>query len=170
MSTTRISLTLWMLVAPVTTTPLWAAEPQAGITIVGPSHSPVNLSLGELAELPTKQVQTNFLAENGPHAASFEGPLLWTVLQRAGVIDPTKHRDQVSQTIMILGRDGYRAVLALGEIAPEFEAKQVILAERMDGKPLDADHLRVVVPLDKRGGRSVRDVARIEVTAPSSAE
>jgi DMSO/TMAO reductase YedYZ molybdopterin-dependent catalytic subunit len=76
----------------------------------------------------------------------------------------------VSQTIIILGRDGYRAVLALAEIAPEFEAKQVILAERMDGKPLDAEHLRVVVPLDKRGGRSVRDVARIEVIAPSTAE
>jgi len=67
---------------------------------------------------------------------------------------------------VILGRDGYRAVLALAEIAPEFEAKQVILADHIDGKPLDADHLRVVVPLDKRGGRSVGDVVRIEVTTP----
>jgi hypothetical protein len=69
--------------------------------------------------------------------------------------------------IVILGRDGSRAVMALGEIALEFEAKQVILAERIDGKPLDAYRLRVVVPLDKRGGRSVRDVPHIEVTAPS---
>jgi DMSO/TMAO reductase YedYZ molybdopterin-dependent catalytic subunit len=130
----------------------------------------VNLSLRELAQLPTTQVQTNFLTDDGPHSASFEGPLLWTVLQKAGVVDPAKHRDHVSQTIMILGRDGYHAVLALAEIAPEFEAKQVILAERMDRKPLDAEHLRVVVPLDKRGGRSVRDVTRIEVTAPSPAE
>jgi hypothetical protein len=58
-------------------------------------------------------------------------------------------------------------VLALGEIAPEFEVKQVILAERMDGKPLDAYHLRVVVSLDKRGGRSAWDVTHIEVTSPS---
>jgi len=90
--------------------------------------------------------------------------------RRFGATTDHANPDQVSQTIMILGRDGYRAVLALGEIAPEFEAKRVILAERIDGKPLDADHLRVVVPLDERGGRSVRDVARIEVTAPSSAE
>lgn len=68
---------------------------------------------------------------------------------------------------MIVGRDGYRAVQALGEIPPEFEAKQVILAERMNGNPLAPDHFRIVVPLDKRGGRSVRDVARIEVSAPS---
>jgi len=76
------------------------------------------------------------------------------------------HREQVSQTVLILGRDGYRAVLALGEIAPEFKGKQVILAERMDDQPLDAEQLRIFVPLDKRGGRSVREVARIEVSTP----
>ena len=170
MSTARILIALPMLLTALALAPLRAGEPQGAITVLGPSRSAVNLSLGELAQLPTTQLQTNFLTENGPHVASFEGPLLWTVLQKAGAIDPAKHRDQVSQTIMILGRDGYRAVLALGEIAPEFEAKQVILAERMDGTPLDADHLRMVVPLDKRGGRSVRDVVRIEITAPLAAE
>jgi len=114
------------------------------------------------------KVRVAFLTEHGVHAASFEGPLLWTVLQKAGAVDPAKHRDQVSQWIVIIGRDGYRAVLALGEIAPEFEGKQVLLAERMDGQPLGVDHLRIVVPLDKRGGRSVREVTRIEVTAVPS--
>jgi hypothetical protein len=75
---------------------------------------------------------------------------LWTVLQKAGVVDPAMHREQVSQSIVLLGRDGFRAVLALGEIAPEFEGKQVILAERMDDQPLDAEQLRIIVPLDKR--------------------
>ena len=93
---------------------------------------------------------------------------MWTVLQKAGVVDPAMHREQVSQSVVILGRDGYRAVLALGEIAPEFEGKQVILAERMDDQPLDAEQLRIIVPLDKRGGRSVREVARIEVSAVST--
>src|SRR5215472_9307619 len=165
MFTPRALIGSMTLVAVIATAPLCAAEPQTVITVVAPSGAPVNVTPEELAQLPTTQIQTNFLTENGPHVASFEGPLLWTVLQKAGVIDPARHRDQVSQTIMILGRDGYRAVLALAEIAPEFEAKQVILAERMDGSPLEVEHLRVVVPLDKRGGRSVRDVARIEVTA-----
>jgi hypothetical protein len=73
--------------------------------------------------------------------------------------------EQVSRTVVIIRTDGYRGALALGEIAQEFEGKQVILAERMDGQPLGASHLRIVVPLDKRGGRSVRDVARIDATA-----
>jgi hypothetical protein len=147
-----------------------AVEPPTGISIVGPAHVAANLRLEQLAQLPPIQIQTNFLTESGQHAASFEGPLLWSVLEKMGVIDPAKHREQVSEIITVIGRDGYRAVLAVGEIAPEFEAKQVILAESMNGKPLEPDHLRVVVPLDKRGGRSVRDVARIEVAAPAGAQ
>jgi len=141
-----------------------AAEPSeaAAIIIVGPSRAPVSLGADELARMPTVRINVAFVTERGTHAASFEGPLLWTVLEQAGVIDPAAHRDQVSRSVLLLGRDGYRAVLGLGEIAPEFEGKQVIVAERMDDQPLDG-HLRIVVPLDKRGGRSVRDVARIEV-------
>jgi DMSO/TMAO reductase YedYZ molybdopterin-dependent catalytic subunit len=170
MLTARALAASAMLVVAAAPAPSYAAEPQIGITVVGPSNLPVNLSLRELAGLPITQVQTNFLTKDGRHAATFDGPLLWTVLQKAGVINPAKHREQVSQAIMILGRDGYTAILALGEIAPEFEGKQVILAERMNGKPLDAEHLRVVVPLDKRSGRSVRDVARIEVATLSTSQ
>jgi len=155
-----------MLVAAAALSPLRAAEPQPGVIIVGQTNAAVRLGIEELSGLPATQVETAFLTDRGTHAASFEGPLLWTVLQKAGAIDPNKHREQVSQTVIITGRDGYRAVLAVGEIAPEFEGKQIILAKQMDGKPFDADHLRVIVPLDKRGGRSVRDVTRIEVTSP----
>jgi DMSO/TMAO reductase YedYZ molybdopterin-dependent catalytic subunit len=140
-------------------------SPPAGIILVGPAHAPVGLAAATVEGLPAKQLSISFLTEHGMRQASFAGPLLWTALAKTGVIDPAKHRDQVSQFIVVTGSDGYRAVLALAEIAPDFEAKQVILADRMDGKPLGPQHLRVVVPLDKRGGRSVRDVVRIEVLA-----
>jgi hypothetical protein len=147
---------------------LCAAEPASSpIVVAAPSHPAVTLTLNELARLPIVQVKVAFLSEHSMHQASFAGPLLWTVLQKAGAIDPAKPRDQVSRSVLITGRDGYRAVLALAEIAPDFEGKQVLLAERMDDHVLAADHLRLVVPLDKRGGRSVRDVARIEVTEPA---
>jgi DMSO/TMAO reductase YedYZ molybdopterin-dependent catalytic subunit len=162
----RAFLTSMAVVAVVAVAPSHATEPPTGITIVGPSAAPARLNLEALGQLQAMQIHTNFPTESGQHSASFTGPLLWAVLEQTGAIDPAQHGDQVRQTIIIVGRDGYRAVLAVGEIAPEFEAKQVILAERMNGQPLDADHLRVVVPLDKRGGRSVRDVVRIEVTTP----
>jgi hypothetical protein len=94
MSTQRVFVALTMLVTAIVTAPINGAEPQSGITIAGPSHTPVNLSLRELNQLPTTQIQTNFLTENGLHSASFEGPLLWTVLRKAGVIDPAKRGDQ----------------------------------------------------------------------------
>ena len=154
-----------LALAMLSVAPLRAAEPQPAdaVIIVAPSRAPVSLGAAELSALPSKQVAVSFATEQGTLTGSFEGPLLWSVLEKAGAIDPAKHRDQVSQTVVILARDGYRAVLALAEIAPEFEAKQVILAVRADGKPLGAGHPRLIVPLDKRGGRSVRDVVRIEL-------
>jgi hypothetical protein len=168
MSTRSILLALAAVLTTVAIGPLHAAEPPApaSIIVAGPSRAPISLSIEELARLPTVRVNVAFLTERGTHSTSFEGPLLWTVLQKAGVVDPAMHREQASESVVLLGRDGYRAVLALGEIAPEFEGKQVILAERMDDQPLDAGQLRIVVPLDKRGGRSVREVARIEVSTP----
>jgi hypothetical protein len=72
-------------------------------------------------------------------------------------------RARLRRTIMVTGRDGYTAVLALAEIDPEFEGKQVVLAYRRDGKPIDGNALRLVVPGDRRSGRSVRDVVRIDL-------
>ena len=136
MSIRSVLLTLATVLATVAIAPLHAAEPPTSIIVAGTSRAPISLSIEELAHLPTVRVNVAFLTEHGTHSASFEGPLLWTVLQKAGVVDPAMHRQQVSESVVILGRDGYRAVLALGEIAPEFEGKQVILAERMDGQSL----------------------------------
>jgi hypothetical protein len=119
-----------------------------------------------LQGLPVAQVTATFQTEHGPRRASYEGPLLWTVLTSSGVVDASKPRDQVRQTVLLTGRDGYSAVLALGEISPEFEGKQVVVAKFEDGRPLDPEHYRVVVPGDIRGGRSVRDVVRIMVLGP----
>jgi len=157
----------WLAIIAVSAVaPLRAAQSTAAapITVIGP-HATVDLGLAALTRLPARHLSIAFLTEHGLRHASFDGPLLWAVLTKTGAIDPVKRRAQVSQFIVITGSDHYRAVLALAEIAPDFENKPVILADRMDGKPLGPEHLRVVVPLDKHGGRSVRDVVRIEVRA-----
>jgi hypothetical protein len=35
------------------------------------------------------------------------------------------------------GADGYHTVVALGEVDPEFHPREVLVADAMDGKPLD---------------------------------
>jgi hypothetical protein len=39
----------------------------------------------------------------------------------------------------------------------------VLLASRWNGQPIEGNSLRLVVPGDRHGGRSVRDVARIDL-------
>jgi DMSO/TMAO reductase YedYZ molybdopterin-dependent catalytic subunit len=154
---TRRPLALLASLALFGALPAQAAEPLA---VQGPG-GPVTISAEDLAKLPSIQLNMSFATEHGPRQAVFEGPLLWTVLDHTHAVDPAHHRGDVRQIVLLTGQDGYTAVLALGEISPEFENKQIILAEQMDGKPLD--HLRVVVPGDKRGGRGVHDLVRIAV-------
>ncbi len=111
----------------------------------------------DLAPLPAAAATLTF--GNPPALHRFEGPLLWTVLEAAHLIDPARHGDAVRQTIRLQGADGYVAILAAGELSPEFEAKPAILAIRMDGQPLP--HPRAIIPADHRLGRSVRDVVRV---------
>src|SRR5262249_27025012 len=143
-------------------------RPDAALTVIAPTGASAAIGPDVLAALPIQQISISFLSGQGMRSATFAGPLLSDVLAQTKAVDPAHHQSHVAQLLVLAGRDGYRAVLALAELAPEFEGKQVILASQMDGKPLGDGHLRIVVPSDKRGGRSVRDIARVEVkTLPS---
>jgi hypothetical protein len=122
-----------------------------------------DLTRETLSQLAPTHLAVEFETMHGAVKSEFDGPTLWAVLDRAGCL-PGKMADAVRQIVIATGDDGYTAILALGEISPEFEAKTVLLATSTDGKP--QDHWRLVVPADKRGGRSVRDVIRIAVQAP----
>ena len=66
--------------------------------------------------------------------------------------------------VVATGSDGYKSVVALGEIDPEFHPGMVLVADGMDGKPLDkAGPFRLVVTEDKRPARSVRNLVRVEL-------
>jgi DMSO/TMAO reductase YedYZ molybdopterin-dependent catalytic subunit len=67
--------------------------------------------------------------------------------------------------VVATGSDGYQATLALGEIDPTFHPGEVLVADTMDGKPLDAHSgpLKLVVTEDKRPARSVRNLTAIEL-------
>jgi Oxidoreductase molybdopterin binding domain len=115
-----------------------------------------------VARLPAIDEKVSFLTGRGPEQANYTGALLWAVLEQAEMLGGDR-RARLRRTIMVTGRDGYSAVLALAEIDPEFEGKQVLLAYRRDGQPIEGRTLRLVVPGDRHGGRSVRDVVRIEL-------
>ncbi len=126
-----------------------ASARAADLTVAGPAGQTVSLTRAELDALPPGPPQ--------PHLA---GPTLWSVLEKAGLVAPDFHA-RVRQTLLVTGQDGYSAALALGEIDPEFADKPVLLVLRRDDAALEAP--RLAIPGDKRGGRSVHDVVRIEL-------
>ncbi|WP_161992818.1 molybdopterin-dependent oxidoreductase [Aureimonas leprariae] len=136
----------------------------ATVTLAGTAIEPATLTRASLAGLPRTELDVSFHTSKGEERGRYGGVLLWTLLERAGIGRSTGHHDELRRSILVTGRDGYAILFSAGEIAPEFGAKPIILATDKDGAPLSArDGLRVIVPGDKRGARSVRDVAMIEV-------
>ena len=121
-----------------------------------------NIDPAMVEKLPAVEETVSFLTGHGPEQATYTGALLWSVLDSAELLGGDR-RARLRRTIVVTGRDGYTAVLALAEIDPEFEGKQVLLAYRRDGQPMEGHALRLVVPGDRHGGRSVRDVVRIDL-------
>ncbi len=77
------------------------------------------------------------------------------------------HGHALANYVVAVGSDGYKAVLALGEIDPSFHPGEVLVADSMNGKPLDAHSgpLKLVVTEDKRPARCVRNLTTIELRA-----
>lgn len=102
-------------------------------------------------------LQTAFETSKGPERGTCTGVLL----QKAGLANAGGRNAELRHSLMVTGADGY--AVAVGEFAPRFGNKSVLLAyEGGDGKA-GPDHLRLIVPEDLHGGRAVSNVVSIEV-------
>lgn len=141
-----------------------AQMPASGVALSGEVKTPETVATADLKALPASVVAINFETDHGAEKASYRGALLWTVLSNAEIVDQGGKSAHLHHTIIVTGRDGYAIALALGEIDPKFENKSVILAYAKDSQPLDPSMgIRLIVPGDLHGGRSVRDVVKIEL-------
>ncbi len=101
-------------------------------------------------------------------ATQFEGVPLARLLAGAGVQLGDKLRGpRLTEVLMVEAADHYQVVFALAEIDPVFATREIILADKRDGKPLDAKEgpFRIVAPGDKRPARWVRQVTALRVIA-----
>jgi DMSO/TMAO reductase YedYZ molybdopterin-dependent catalytic subunit len=134
----------------------------AGFSLGGDVQNPAQMTVADLQALPPTNVSVTFLTSHGPESGSYTGVLLWTLLNNAVIAGDEKSR--LHHTVLVSGSDGYTVAIAVGELDPNFEGKQVIIAYAKDGQPLSAaEGLRLIVPGDKHGGRAVKDVVHIEV-------
>jgi DMSO/TMAO reductase YedYZ molybdopterin-dependent catalytic subunit len=138
---------------------------QADVTlsIGGEVERPRKLAAADLATLPRKTVEVKL---HDGSMAKFEGVALIDVLQLAGVKFGGNIRGaRLATYLLVEAADGYRVVFALPELDPAFSDKQVVLADRRDGKVMTAPEgpLRLVVPDERRQARWVRRVTALKI-------
>jgi len=136
-----------------------AAEAPAAVVLSGKIAHPRTLGAADLSPVVTVEVPAS--AKPDAPKTQFSGALLWPLLDGAGWVDAPGRKTHLQHVILARGRDGYVVALAIAEIDPGFEGKQVLIATTQDGKPLAAPEL--VVPGDRRAGRRVHDLVGIEV-------
>jgi DMSO/TMAO reductase YedYZ molybdopterin-dependent catalytic subunit len=131
------------------------------IEISGAGAKPFVLPLAELAALPRRELTADFHCVAGWSATNlrWEGVAFETLYRL--IIEPAVPQDTSITHIVFEGLDSYRSVVSLEDAL----AKDVLIAERLDGHPLDSAHgapARLVSP-DQYGFVSTKHVCRIEL-------
>lgn len=156
----------WHAVADTPPAPHRHAEavPNAATTVIvgGEVAKPLVLDAAALAKMDRRSVRASAHGVEG----EWGGVALIDVLRAAGApVDDALRGPNLALYVRVSAADGYRVVYALAELDPKFRDDGVFLVDSKDGKPLSAEEgpFRLVAPAEKRPGRWVRQVIRIDV-------
>jgi DMSO/TMAO reductase YedYZ molybdopterin-dependent catalytic subunit len=135
--------------------------------VLGAVARPQILTVADLEKMPQRTIEVTFRSGSGVEKHTYTGPRLFDVLTKASPqFDPAIKNDKLRHFISFNASDNYRALVAWGEIDPNFENKDVLLATNEDGRALAAEGPRLVVPGDIAGGRYVTNVVRVFLQKP----
>src|SRR6266498_2041874 len=127
------------------------------------------LILERIRKLPAHQLSIAMRSPRGSFERSFKGALLYDYAAMHGLMPhPAPPLGPGNFYFLATAEDGFKVVLSFSEVAPRSSSKQVLLVYEQDGEPIRAG-VRLVVPGDDLGGRSIGGVADIELkSAPSN--
>lgn len=112
-----------------------------------------------LAQLPSVEVASSYRSSKGIETAIYKGVLLWDLLSAKGLVDEPKAA--LRHVLLVRAGDGHAVAFSVGEIAPDFGARPILLAWQMNGEPIP-DGLRMVAPGDLRGARHIKDIVALD--------
>ena len=151
----------------VSTAAVAAQTAPTTLTIDGAVERPLKLNATDLAKIPHVSVRAK--GHDGKEAA-YDGIQLDELLKLAGVQFGEKLRGKaISNYLLVEAADGYKAVFALPEIDPEFNERSIILADKVEGKPLGEKQgpWQIIVAGEKMHARWVRQVIALHVKQSS---
>jgi DMSO/TMAO reductase YedYZ molybdopterin-dependent catalytic subunit len=137
-----------------------AVPPDPAIEIGGAVVTPFAIPLTDLATLPRRRQTADFHCVAGWSATDlhWEGVAFETLYR---VIEPSIPPDTKVTHVVFEGLDGYRSIVVLEDAL----ADDVLIADRLNGCPLDGDHgapVRLVSP-SQYGFISTKHLCRIEL-------
>ena len=145
-----------------------AVQAEPVIEISGAVAEPVAVPLADLGALPRHEITADFHCVAGWSATGlrWEG-VTFATFHRA-FIEPVLPPGVAVTHLGFAGLDGYRSGAAIEDVL----AEAVLLAEHLDGRPLDGDHgapVRLVSP-GQYGFVSTKHLCRIELHASEPAD
>jgi|SRR5262245_12548113 len=158
MKLSRVSVLLFLLFSS-------AALGQQGskLKVIGEVQR-LEISTNDLARMPRISLDVQ-----DPHSGErhhYQGVRLSDLLARAGApLGEALKGKALSKFVLAKAADGYAVVYSLAEIDPAMNGNQAILADTIDGKPLDGKQgpFRIVIPGEKRAARWMRMVTSLEI-------
>jgi hypothetical protein len=156
-----------VLLAQQSTTPSPAANhngPDVLTLLTYSDHKSITLSAAEFKAISHISVTIHNTHTNADE--TYSGVRVSDLIARLGAPLGSELRGKaLANYVVATGSDGYKAVLALGEVDPSFHPGEVLVADAMDAKALDAHSgpFKLVVTEDKRPARSVRNLVSIEL-------
>jgi hypothetical protein len=138
------------------------ARGQAPALTVRNGDTVVALSAETLLGLPRRAIE----ARDEREVVKYDGIRLIDVLTQAGVtFGQTLRGPRLASYIVAGSPDGYRVVIALAEIDPDFANRDAIVADRRNGSPLSPRDgpLQLIIPADTHHARWVRNLATLTV-------
>jgi hypothetical protein len=139
------------------------SAPELKIVVTGDVPTPLTLNASDLDAMPRERVE---LTEPDGGKTIYEGVALQEILKKAGIPFGREMRGKaLAGYVRAEAKDGYEVVFSFGELEPDLGGTRAIVVDKRDGKPLFPYQgpVRLVLPADKEGARSVRMLEKLEV-------
>jgi DMSO/TMAO reductase YedYZ molybdopterin-dependent catalytic subunit len=154
----RILLAWLLLVTPVLAQEVAPAILSTSVKLDGAVKTSAIYGVADLVALPSASITLTIQGHDAA-SGSWKGVPLMALIDKAGTVEDKGHGGYLQHVIIARGTDGYGVAIAIGEIDPKFEGKQVIVAYQKDGAVLPS--LRLIIPGEAHAGRDVRDLAEL---------
>lgn len=151
---------LGLIVAACTLSAARPVSAQGTLDVIGLNGKKTPVSL---AGLERRSIST---ADAAGIKTTHEGVAMRDVLGKAGVqLGNALRGKAMAQVILATAQDGYQVAFAIAEVDEGFTDHLILISDMRNGKPLlpDSGPLQIVVPQDKRGARSMKQVLKLEV-------